>query len=1513
MGKNILVVLCTLPMVLALCSISQAWPIPDTGQTKCYNNSGEIPCPQPGEPSYGQDANYAINPPSYTKLDANGNDLPDDATEWVMVRDNVTGLFWENKTSDGSIHDGSKTFTWCDTNPATNSGDQGTCGTGTGDAATDTEAFIKALNTAGFGGYSDWRMPTRKELRSIVDWGRSNPSINTTYFPNTTASGYWSSTTYVSYTYHAWYLHFLNGNDLYKYKYDLNYVRAVRSGQRQNYFMNNGDGTVTDASTGLMWQQATAPGTYTWEQALSYGENLTLAGYTDWRLPTITELDSIADLTRQNPAINTAYFPDTSAFLYWSSTTSGRDTNNAWTMYFSIGSGYDGFNYKSNNHYVRVVRGGQSRLLDSLVVSAPKQAERMMTGEQRPITWDTAGIVDNVKISLSRQGGKPDTFEQVIAESVPNNGSYNWTVTGPESFNCALSIEPIGDPGKGTNQSLFSILTLKNAWINSEKQNDPGHYRLTFSTLYTDGIWPVGVTWTSSDLSVATVAGNLLTALKNGYVEVSADYEGNIYKKGLFVHTTIDAAEIESNNTKATANTLTEGRFYQGKVLTGDTDWFKFTLPAASLLNTGFLSYSTTADVKVEVFNSSDVLMASGTSTNGNYLTFPLGVVAGTYYLKLTSAGDIDQDRLYVVTYKVLEALPVKGPIPMSLGETRSGVINNLTDYTDFTFSLSQDQAIKVVFSPSGDAAKYRISLLDNANVVVDQLDCLGYLPVSLEAFYPAGNYTLRITPIEAVDASSPFSVQLTASAQQVEEENNDTAVEAKPFDITQPISGRLSTNADVDFFSFDLASPRLLALTFSCPGTSKDFYLTVYKESEQNPIDGISVLNGQATTLHMGLGIGRYLIKVAGDGVDVETVQQYKLTITDSDQTNLEIESNNTLRFANAIDTATLRKGRIYSGADKDYYGFHLTEDGFFTVHFTPSTSTGDYRISVVDEDDFDLESYTSYDGQVLHQDMYNIPHNFYIKIESNGDIDQFKTYEVSLSSTRQIVGLKQLVAVSVSGQTGNMTTGGMQNATAIASYSDATTEAIASPIWSSLNAAVATVDAGGLVTAVAEGSTSIVASYGGLTGKFDIVVGAPAQTVSQHYGNLILMAGGGAEITNTLRESTQYLSDLVYLRFRNRLFTDKDIYYFNPVTWHDIDGDGYDNNVVDDSSPTVAEFGQAITQWAASQSTDGPLYLYLIDHGGIDTFRIFPNQILTATQLNSYLDQFQQATGRKVVVVIEACKSGSFTNDLVSQGQNRILVTSTDEQDAYLQLAGKISFTQLFIDRLLTGDSVHQGWLKAKLQLNNMGLPYSLMEPQLAEGISMVSAQTWVGGDFAIAALYPEIVDQSLNSFITANTMQTFFVDISDLEGIEAVWAVVVPPNYVPPPPSQDLEAPEVVLPTFNLTDPEKDGRYEGSYIYFAYNGEYRVTFYARNAKGNVSVSPGTIVTVSGGQDVQVVPGDVNGDGFVTLSDAIIALRGLVGQGPAWVNKGADVNGDGKIGMAEVIYILQKTAGLR
>jgi hypothetical protein len=370
----VLIILLLLPAVNV-----HAWPIPDTGQTKCYNNTTEIPCPTPGEAFYGQDGNYSTNPQSYTKLDAIGNALPDSATSWTMVRDNVKGLIWENKTYDNTIHDGSKTFTWCDTNSETNGGNQGTCGTGTGEAATDTEAFIKALNDENFGGFSDWRMPTPKELTSIVDWGRNYPSLNTAWFPNTMAyitmsSHYWSSTSSnnPSFIDYAWCVRFYDSYVAIGNKASVYPVRAVRSGPpgSLDHLVINGDGTVTDTATGLMWQQGTVSGK-TWQEALAYAETLTLADYDDWRLPNITELQSIVDYGRYNPTIDTTAFPGTLSSRYWSSSTAASSNGNAGCVNFSNGDISNSNNtcYKTDINTLRAVRSGQSWSVGNLVIS----------------------------------------------------------------------------------------------------------------------------------------------------------------------------------------------------------------------------------------------------------------------------------------------------------------------------------------------------------------------------------------------------------------------------------------------------------------------------------------------------------------------------------------------------------------------------------------------------------------------------------------------------------------------------------------------------------------------------------------------------------------------------------------------------------------------------------------------------------------------------------------------------------------------------------------------------------------------------------------------------------------------------------------------------------------------------------------------------------------------------------------------------------------------------------------
>ena len=148
--------------------------MPDTGQATSYTTT------------FGEDSDYTINPPSYTD-NANGT-----------ITDNITGLIWQMQ-DDGVVK------TWAD-------------------AITYCETLV-------LGGQTDWRLPSRIELISIVDYGVFNPSINTTYFPGTISSGYWSSTTSAGYTSDAWVVYFSVGGTGSYDKTDSNYARCVRGGQ----------------------------------------------------------------------------------------------------------------------------------------------------------------------------------------------------------------------------------------------------------------------------------------------------------------------------------------------------------------------------------------------------------------------------------------------------------------------------------------------------------------------------------------------------------------------------------------------------------------------------------------------------------------------------------------------------------------------------------------------------------------------------------------------------------------------------------------------------------------------------------------------------------------------------------------------------------------------------------------------------------------------------------------------------------------------------------------------------------------------------------------------------------------------------------------------------------------------------------------------------------------------------------------------------------------------------------
>jgi len=273
------------------------YPVVDTGQSYCYDASVSIPCPEVEGAYYGQDAQYVGLQPSYAD---NG-----DGT----VTDLNTNLMWTKEP---------------------------------GPKLTYAQAVEGEANYS-VGGYNDWRLPTIKELYSLIDFSGYDPSgceseddcpglipfIDTDIFifhyGNPEAgerlidAQFISTTPYSGRGVEGGLVFGVNFADGRIKGYGTGpmpgsegdktfYVLYARGGLDYgvNQFVDNGDGTVSDEATGLTWMQTDSQAPLSWGDALAYCEDLSWAGNDDWRLPNAKELHSIVDATRGPDTSNTA-------------------------------------------------------------------------------------------------------------------------------------------------------------------------------------------------------------------------------------------------------------------------------------------------------------------------------------------------------------------------------------------------------------------------------------------------------------------------------------------------------------------------------------------------------------------------------------------------------------------------------------------------------------------------------------------------------------------------------------------------------------------------------------------------------------------------------------------------------------------------------------------------------------------------------------------------------------------------------------------------------------------------------------------------------------------------------------------------------------------------------------------------------------------------------------------------------------------------------------------------------
>ncbi len=316
-----------------------------------------------------------------------------------------------------------------------------------------------------FAGKSDWRLPTLRELLSIVDRDSYPPSLNLTAFPESYFGSSWTSSSNSFNTSFKWYIDTNTGvsnNDLATAKVPVRLVRGTPSSdhysnlKRPNSdYVDAGGGTVTHSPSGLMWQRCTfgqrwssgtcegVPKYYSYDSALTLTD--TLAGYSDWRLPSDQELVSLVDFTEYSPTINKEVFSSTQTKEFWTTAKSGS-TGWAWTVDFS--NGQNTSQYRADGAYVRLVRK---------VLPTDLLAQTISTVSLNPNGLSVGTTTTAIATATS---GLSVTFSSITPLTCSVSGS---TVTGVAVGTCTVAANQVGNGTYAPSPHVTQNITVEPA------------------------------------------------------------------------------------------------------------------------------------------------------------------------------------------------------------------------------------------------------------------------------------------------------------------------------------------------------------------------------------------------------------------------------------------------------------------------------------------------------------------------------------------------------------------------------------------------------------------------------------------------------------------------------------------------------------------------------------------------------------------------------------------------------------------------------------------------------------------------------------------------------------------------------------------------------------------------------------------------------------------------------------------------------------------------------------------
>ncbi len=348
-----------------------------------------------------------------------------------------------------------------------------------------------------------------------------------------------------------------------------------------------------------------------------------------------------------------------------------------------------------------------------------------------------------------------------------------------------------------------------------------------------------------------------------------------------------------------------------------------------------------------------------------------------------------------------------------------------------------------------------------------------------------------------------------------------------------------------------------------------------------------------------------------------------------------------------------------------------------------------------------------------------------------------------------------------------------------------------------------------------------------------------------NQDNSKAIIVAGGGPFLGNDLWDVTQLSANFAYRALAYQGFTKEDIYYLSSDTGLDLDQNGEADDVDADSTNNNLE--AAIRTWASDADS---LVIYLVDHGGVDTYRMSSTEVLTAEQLASWINDLQSTMVGKVTVIYDACEAGTFQQELwPSNGEDRLVLTSTAPgENAVFISQGSISFSNYFWTHVLNGVNIKDAFLlsvealastvdhqRPQIDVNGNGIANESTDYELAASI-------FIGNGIDLRSDAPIIGSVTESQSVSGTSTAEIVADnVTDNDGITRVWAVIRPPDYRQGTSGNPIQE----LPSFDLI-PSGGDQFTGSSSIFTTAGTYQVAVYAMDRIGNTAIPKLTSVTV-------------------------------------------------------------------